>query len=138
MSDLFKKAMQLITGSPLQGAHPLKGWTERDLIRLETEIGRDLFGPIPDGHRREFFCLDKHTWIWYEEWIDAATGKKMESTTRYEVHPSGILKIQDGQNYKFVDGQELRHLDLAVRIYYERVMREIYKLDPYTRQPLAT
>ena len=47
---------------------PLKQLTERDLIRLESEIGAQLFGPLPKGRRREFFCLDASTWIWHEEY----------------------------------------------------------------------
>ena len=40
---------------------------ERNLIRYEAKVGGDLFGPIPAGHRRDFFCLDEHTWIWHEK-----------------------------------------------------------------------
>ncbi len=29
-----------------------------DLIRHEAKIGGTIFGPVPKGHRREFFCLD--------------------------------------------------------------------------------
>lgn len=137
MAHLIKKALSLIVGSPMQGARPLRGWTERDLIRLESEIGKELFGPIPADHRREFFCLDEHTWIWYEEWVDAETGKKLNTTTRYEVHQNGILKIQDGQPYKFVEGEELKHLAMATRLYYEQVMRGLYKIDPYTRETVT-
>jgi hypothetical protein len=31
---------------------------KRELIRAEAEIGGQLFGPIPKGHRRQFFCFD--------------------------------------------------------------------------------
>ena len=133
---LLKKALQLITGDTKKTKRPLKTLTERDLIELESEIGRDLFGPIPKGHRREFFCLDEHTWVWYEEWIDAETGKMKALTTRYEVHENGILKVQDGTTYRFIDGEELRDLGVSVRMYYERVMRGIYKKDPHTGKPL--
>ncbi len=37
---------------------------ERDLLRHEAKIGGELFGPLPQGGRREFFCLDEYTWIW--------------------------------------------------------------------------
>jgi hypothetical protein len=137
MADILKKAFSLIVGNPPKSSRPFKGMTERDLIRLESEIGRDLFGPIPAGHRREFFCLDDHTWIWHEEWIDAATGKLKALTTRYEVHPNGILKVQEGQPYKFVEGQELQNLAVATRLYHEHVMRGIYKRDPATGQKLT-
>lgn len=115
---------------------PLKGLSERKLIELESEIGRELFGPIPAGHRREFFCLDDKTWIWYEEWKEDS-GQIQSSTTRYEVHPNGILKAQDGHTYRFIEGDELRNLHLAVRLYYEQAMRKVYNFDPYTGRPLA-
>lgn len=140
MPGILKKVMTLITGDPMviaQSSRPLKNLTERDLIQLESEIGRELFGPIPDGHRREFFNLDAQTWVWHEEWIDAETGKMRVLTTRYETHPNGILKVQDGQPYKFVEGQELVHLTTAIRMYYERVAREVYYRDPATGQKIT-
>jgi hypothetical protein len=135
--SFFKKTMALFTGGSVKPARPLKKLTERQLIELESEIGRELFGPIPADHRREFFCLDSHTWVWHEEWIDVATGQRRSTTTRYEIQDNGILKAQDGVNYRFIDGQELDNFGLAVRLYYERVTREIYNTDPYTGQPLT-
>ena len=135
--SLIQKALELLTGNPSPKSRPLKGLTERQLIELESEIGRELFGPIPAGHQRDFFCLDDHTWVWYEEWTDVASGQKRSTTTRYEVHQNGILKAQDGTTYKFIEGQELRNLALAVRLYYEQTMRQIYKRDPYTGQSLT-
>ena len=59
------------------------------------------------------------------------------STTRYEIHDQGILKVQEGSRYSYLEGQELQNLDMAIRLYYERVAREIYKIDPDTGRPLA-
>ncbi|PLS80977.1 hypothetical protein CYG49_03540 [Candidatus Saccharibacteria bacterium] len=137
MAEILKKALTLITGEPPKTKRPLQSFTERDLIRLESEIGRELFGPVPAGHRREFFCLDEHTWIWHEEWIDTESGERKIMTTRYEVHPNGILKVQEGQPYRFIEGQELEYLATATRMYRERVMRELYKRDPQTGQLLT-
>ena len=136
MSDLLKKALSLLTGEPVDSKRPLKKLTERELIELEAEIGGTLFGPIPAGHRREFFCLDEHTWVWHEEWIDENKQRQITST-RYEIHDNGILKAQDGKVYKFIEGAELRNLVLAIRLYYEAVARGIYKRDPITGQPLS-
>lgn len=133
--SILKKALTLLTGD--SGVRPLKGLTERQLIELETEIGRTVFGPVPHGHRREFFCLDAHTWIWYEEWKDDETGKMKSLTTRYEVHENGILKAQDGASYRFIEGEELQNLALATKLYYEQVMRGVYRRDPYTGQLLT-
>jgi hypothetical protein len=128
---MFQKVIGLITGNEYID-RPFKNLTERQLIQKESEIGRELFGPIPAGHRREFFCLDDHTWIWHEEWKDEVTGKRKFMTTRYEIHQNGVLKVQDGTNYRFIEGEELHNLFLSTRLYYEGVMRDIYQTDPYT------
>lgn len=141
MSDLFGKTIQLFTGGtilPPAKKRPLKKYTERDLLRMESAIGRDLFGPTPDGHQREFFCLDARTWIWYESWIDETTKEVKEQTTRFEAHTNGIIKIQEGQPYKVLEGIELKNLEAAVEIYYERVVREVYHCDPVTGKPLPS
>lgn len=97
----------------------------RDLIRREAKIGGELFGPVRTGGRREFFCLDKHTWIWHEEWTDQA-GQRRVVTTRYDVRPNGILKAQDGQGHRYIDAVEAKNLYRAVQIYTKRVSSEIY------------
>lgn len=135
MKSFFQQIVALITGEPAPTAG-FKSLTERDLIRMESQIGAKLFGPVPQGHRREFFCLDEHTWVWYEEWLDPATKKKQNVTTRYEVHENGILKVQDGQPYQVVEGDELRNLVTAIQLYYEQVARHIYHYDPATGKPL--
>ena len=55
--SLLKKMLELLTGEPTVGS--LKTLTDRRLIEMESRIGRELFGPIPAGHRRDFFCLDE-------------------------------------------------------------------------------
>lgn len=143
MANILKKTLELLVGNetPVLLTMPkkrlLKGLTERELIQLESAIGRELFGPIPDGHTREFFNLDPNTWIWYEEYKDPATGKKRSTTTRYEVRDNGILKAQDGAQYSFIEGDELRNLTLAVQMYYEKVMRDVYGRDPATGRQAA-
>lgn len=141
MSDLIKQAMALLVGEApkkMPVKRPLKQLTDRELIRLESEIGRTLFGPIPKGHGREFFCLDEDTWVWYEQWVNDK-GQQKSRTIRYEVHPNGILKVQDnGANYSFIHGEELHNLALATKMYVERVERELYKTHPETGQVLKT
>jgi hypothetical protein len=144
MTSILKKVLKLITGDPAAASlsvpknRPLKRLTERQLLQLESEIGAKLFGEVPEGHRREFFCFDAKTWIWYEEWKDLKTGKQQHSTTRYEVHEKGILKVQEGARYSFIEGEELENLEAATAMYYERVMREVYGFDPATGQRLQT
>lgn len=144
MHTTFKKALTLLTGDdtsfdflrmPVK-KRPLKQLTERELLTLESEIGGQLFGPVPAGHRREFFCLDDHTWIWYEEWLDDVK-KKQSTTVRYEVSPTGILKVQEGARYNYLEGEELRNFGVAVRLYYEQVARKVYHRDPVTGQKLV-
>ncbi len=134
MASLITQAMKLIVGDDPRKLikRPLKPLTDRQLIKLESEIGRTLFGEIPGGHTREFFCLDAETWVWYEEWRDE-TGQPKNHTIRYEVHPNGILKVLDGgASYSFISGQELENLSVATQTYKERVLRELYKRDPQT------
>lgn len=143
MSKLFSRALKMIVGDPsttlkMPKNRPLKKLTERELLQMESEIGAKLFGDIPAGHRREFFCLDKKTWIWYEEWKDQKSGKKMSTTIRYEIHDKKILKVQEGARYSFIEGEELDNLLAAVSLYYEQVARHVYGIDPKTGQPLAT
>jgi hypothetical protein len=146
MSGILKKALSLIVGDtsgaldlsmPKELKRPLKKLTERELIQLESEIGSTLFGDVPKGHRREFFCLDEKTWIWYEEWIDSKTRKTERMTIRYEVHENGIMKVQEGARYSYIEGEELANLVAATKMYYEQVARNVYKRDPATGQKLA-
>lgn len=144
MPTLLKRALSLLVGDEAESTakwlkmpkkRPLKTFTEHELIRLESEIGSQLFGPLPRGHRREFFCLDETTWIWHEEWIDE-NRKHRVTTTRYEIQDQGILKVQEGARYSYLEGQEFDNLTTAINMYYERVAREIYHVDPDTGEPL--
>lgn len=95
---------------------------ERQLIKMESKIGGQLFGPVPKGHRREFFCLDHYTWVWHEEWTEK--GERKSITTRYEARPSGVLKIQDGQAYQRLSEPEARNLYWAIELYGRQVGAE--------------
>jgi hypothetical protein len=97
----------------------------RELIRREAKLGSELFGPVPEGVRREFFCLDEHTWVWHEEWTDQQSQRRA-ITTRYDVRPSGILKAQDGQPYRYVTLEEGKRLYKAIKMYSKLVQAELY------------
>jgi hypothetical protein len=99
----------------------------RDLIRQEAKIGGELFGSVPQGGRREFFCLDRSTWVWHEEWFDKH-GKHHAITTRYDIRPAGILKAQDGHPYHYIGYEEAKHFAKAVHLYNRRIRRELYGL----------
>lgn len=96
----------------------------RNLIRHEAKIGGQLFGEVPNGTKREFFCLDEHTWVWHEEWQDAG-GQTQTKMTRYDVRPDGIIKAQDGR-YQSVSENEARNLLQAATIYKQRIYSELY------------
>ena len=141
--SLFKKAVMLLVGDDasldflkMPTGRALKPLTERQLLRLESEIGSQLFGPVPAGHTRQFFCLDERTWIWHEEWLDVSRNWQ-SSTVRYEISERGVLKVQDGSRYTYIEGDELKNFALSIRMYYERVAREVYRRDPRTAQKLV-
>ena len=98
----------------------------RELLHREAKIGGELFGPVQPGGRREFFCLDRHTWVWHEEWVDKETRMPRVVTTRYDIRPSGILKAQDGQSYRYIEATEARRLYRAISLYKQRVFTEVY------------
>lgn len=99
----------------------------REAIREEAKVGGRLFGPIPESTRREFFCLDEHTWIWHEEWTDANNIRQVR-TTRYDVRPNGIFKAQDGQPYRPVTREEAEHLVQATTRYNQVLDAELTPL----------
>jgi hypothetical protein len=92
---------------------------ERELIAMEAKIGGELFGKVPSGGSRQFFCLDEHSWIWHEEW--KKDGRHHAVTTRYEVRPDGILKMQDGKHYQRLSDEEARNLYQTTELYRQRV-----------------
>ncbi len=143
MANVLQKARKLLVGDDVNTDlwripknRPLKPLTERELLKLESEVGSKLFGPVSAGHRREFFCLDNRTWIWHEEWI--GQDKKLQtSTVRYEINDTGVLKVQEGARYSYLEGEELQNFGLSVRMYYEQVTRDVYKRDPATGKKLV-
>ncbi len=102
-----------------------RGVSERELIQREAKVGAQIFGYLPPNRRREFFCLDPHTWVWHEEWQDHAGPHQV--TTRYEIHGKKVLKLQNDQSAELVTGEELTNLYQAVMAYYRGVAAEVYK-----------
>ncbi len=148
MSNIFKQAFFLLTGTDnfsalglnmpktaSQPSKPIEHTSERELIQKESEIGVLVFGPVPEGHHRQFFNLDPLTWIWYEKWTDPFTGRDKSTTIRYEIHDNGVMKVQDGVKYQFLEGHDLDNFMTAIAQYYDQVMRAVYHSDPTTGQP---
>lgn len=99
--------------------------TYEDLINAESALGRTLFGPIPEGHQREFFESRKNVWIWHENWINRF-GAMEEMTIRYEVRPNGVYKRANGGNYRKIEGSELDNFRLAAKSYLNLVKNKLY------------
>jgi hypothetical protein len=139
MAGIWKNTMKLLTGSDelrMPRMNLKNKLTKRQLIQMESELGGHLFGAVPVGHHRQFFNLDINTWVWYEEWQDEK-GRVHSTTTRYELHENGILKVQDHSPYYYIEGNELTNLLAAIQMYYEKITREIYHRDPATGQTVT-
>lgn len=96
-----------------------------ELINAESVIGRTVFGPVPEGHRREFFESRKNVWFWYESWVDAS-GIMHEMTIRYEVRPTGVYKKVIGGKYAKLEGDELNNFRKAARSYLNLIKTKLY------------
>lgn len=116
---------KLLSGTKVQRQTDREAELYRGLLRREAKIGGEIFGPVTAGGKREFFCLDEHTWIWHEEWLNQA-GQRQIKTTRYDIRPTGILKAQDGQTYQHVTIEEAERLLQAAKLYESRIRTELY------------
>ena len=96
-----------------------------NLINAESELGRTLFGPIPEGHQREFFEHKKNVWIWHDGWFDEV-GKMHGTTIRYEVKPEGVFKKVAGEPYIRIDGEELDNFRNAAKMYLNLIKTNLY------------
>ncbi|MCA9324493.1 hypothetical protein KDA23_00270 [Candidatus Saccharibacteria bacterium] len=99
----------------------------RSILRHLARVGGTVFGSTPQGVRREFFCLDPHTWVWHEEWYDQ-NGQHQAMTTRYDIRPNAILKSQGVHAYQALSPQEERNFRRATHIYYQRASHELQRL----------
>ena len=96
-----------------------------DLLGLESKYGAEMFGPIPAGHRREFFKDKENVWIWYEGWTNPA-GMMEEMVVRYEVRPAGVFKRVGGEKYKKLSGTELDNFRNAAKNYLKTMKTKLY------------
>lgn len=125
IQNFFSKLLDLASVGGASSPDP-KEKLKQDFMRHEAEIGGKIFGPVPEGRSRKFFCLDDKTLIWHEEWIDS-DGRRQLQTTRYEIRSDCVLKSQDGKiQYQKVEGEELSRLVKAARLYNTQVKKEIY------------
>lgn len=107
---------------------PRAGWrelTHADLINAESRLGSTIFGPIPAGHRREFFHDRQGVWIWHEDWQDVTSGER-QLTVRYEVRKSGVYKKISAGNYFKLEGGELENFRRAAHAYLKVIKTYLY------------
>lgn len=96
-----------------------------ELINAESRLGSTIFGPVPAGHRREFFHDRENIWIWHESWVDADRHAR-QLTVRYEVRPSGVYKKLSAGKYFKIEGAELDNFRKATRAYLSLIKQHIY------------
>ncbi len=99
--------------------------SEADLINAESRLGASLFGPIPAGHRREFFRYRHNIWIYHENWRDQKN-KRKEMTITYSVRENGVYKCPLGGDYVKIKGAELENFKKATRAYLKLVKSQLY------------
>ncbi len=99
--------------------------TRADLINAESRLGSTIFGPIPDGHQREFFHDQKNVWIWHESWIDDLK-QPNQITVRYEIRPSGVYKKIASGEYTRLENEELFNFRKATYAYLKVVKEGLY------------
>lgn len=99
--------------------------TRADLINAESRLGSRIFGPVPAGHRREFFHDRANIWIWHEDWSDRA-GHARQLTIRYEVRPSGVFKKLSAGKYFQLEGDELENFRKATHAYLRVIKQHLY------------
>ena len=116
---------------PQQATDQRRADIYRSLMHWTGQVGGQLFGTVPKGVRREFFCLDSRTWVWHEEWQDSDGRHAL--TTRYDVRPNGILKSQGTSEYHALTQTEAQNLYNAIVLYYNRVMPELQRMQQATK-----
>lgn len=117
----FKKRASKATAS----ARTNNGFSYEELINAESALGRTLFGPVPEGHQREFFESKPNVWIWHESFVNQL-GRMEEMTIRYEVRPTGVYKKPMGGTYERLQGDELDNFRRAARSYLALVKSKLY------------
>ena len=97
---------------------------QTEILELEAKIGASIFGPISKHQDRSFFCLNRHTWVWHEQWIDE--NKKSKSLmTYYHIRSNGIFKSFGNQSYQLLSNEELDNFIKATKQYAEIVPQKL-------------
>lgn len=122
-TNIYSPKPAKITGKP----------SRADLINAESRLGSAIFGPIPAGHRREFFHDQNNIWIWHEDWLDQQQNSH-QMTVRYEVRSSGVYKKVSTGKYFKLEGDELENFRKATHAYLYMIKRYLYNKPKNTLQ----
>lgn len=98
----------------------------QDILRKEIAAAKGIFGPKKEDSVRDFFCVDRHTWLWYEEWR-GSDGQRKRMTTRFDVRDGRVMKSQNGGEYRDVTDRELKNFKDSVVAYYAAVKKSLYE-----------
>lgn len=119
--------MKLLNSIMKSSAEQRYANANRSLLHYLAWRGGKVFGEIPKGIRREFFCLDPNTWVWHEEWTDQQ-GKHHAVTTRYDIRQNVILKSQGTNSYQPLSAQEEKNFLVAAKQYIASSRTELQRL----------
>lgn len=98
-----------------------------NLINSESALGRTIFGPIPEGHQREFFEYKKNYWIWHESWLINGGREHDEITLIYNIRPEGVFKKHLRGKFEKIEGEELNNFCDAVFTYFDLIKAHLYQ-----------
>lgn len=119
------KNMKKPDGPNVSFGRPAVRMTRADLINAESRLGSTIFGPIPSGHRREFFHDRNNVWIWHEDWCDGQNNPH-QMTVRYEVRTSGVYKKVSSGKYLKLEDEELENFRKATHAYLDVIKKNLY------------
>ncbi len=125
-----------VGGMPEIKVRPSVRMTREDLINAESKLGSTIFGPIPAGHRREFFHDKQNVWIWHEDWYDGQRNPH-QMTVRYEVRTSGVYKKVSTGSYFKLEGEELENFRKATHAYLYVIKKHLYTQNKNTATQAA-
>lgn len=126
---LFKKTKKVAHDATTKATLTARQFRRRpsraELINAESKLGSTIFGPVPEGHRREFFHDRENVWIWHEDWTDYEQHAR-QLTVRYEVRPSGVYKKISAGKYVQLKGAELENFRQATKVYLHVIKQKLY------------
>jgi hypothetical protein len=102
-----RKALIMKILPKIDTASQTRDKAKEKLIRKEAEYGGKLFGPVPKN----------------QSWTDKS-GERHIVTTRYDVRPNGVYKVQNNSSYQSLSNNEIKNLYQAAEAYYNKFSAE--------------